>query len=222
MNEKIDSTIYELDDEDTDLLPTIDSSHQFLNFSRRVTEAASMRKPVDIQLGIACGKDLIFPSFTKRHKPPKIQVQDTASLFSTQVNSSENSLSSTLESDSPRDTIPSPTLSEATVVKEDEPYSEKDYFSDRDAAFFEYDPPKDTYNLSTSNDLSTNELPSFSFSESNLSEDTNSMSLDQLVADVFNYMDSCPNHSAYSEDLRSLKSKLQEYNSSRTSFESDS
>lgn len=206
-----DTAFFDLDDEDIDLIPTIDSSHQFLNFSRKITEAASMRKPVDIQLGIACGKDLFFPSFIK---PP----QEEGAMFSTERNIEESSLLS-----SPLDegaTPPSPTFSETTVVK-DESSSENDYgYSDKeDTLFFDY---KNTNDLPTL-DFSTNDnVTSFFRSPECNEEDTTSISLDKLVADVFNYMDSCPNHSAYSEDLQSLKSKLEDYNSSRTSFESNS
>ncbi|CAO3666269.1 unnamed protein product [Rhizopus stolonifer] len=43
------SSMLELDDE---------VCNPFLNFSRKVMEASSTRRPVDIQLGIANGKDL--------------------------------------------------------------------------------------------------------------------------------------------------------------------
>ncbi|KAI8884116.1 hypothetical protein K501DRAFT_285018 [Backusella circina FSU 941] len=48
------------DEEDFKMVSNMDASHNFLNFSRRITESSSMKRPVDIQLGIACGKDLVF------------------------------------------------------------------------------------------------------------------------------------------------------------------
>ncbi|KAG2235640.1 hypothetical protein BDF21DRAFT_409198 [Thamnidium elegans] len=65
--------LLQLDDEEDNRrgIASIDTAHHFLNFSRKVTEASSMRKPVDIQLGISCGKDLLFgsPSRMLRRSP---------------------------------------------------------------------------------------------------------------------------------------------------------
>jgi hypothetical protein len=60
-NASADNDFLLLDDEDDfRMVSGIDASHNFLNFSRRITESSSMKRPVDIQLGIACGKDLLF------------------------------------------------------------------------------------------------------------------------------------------------------------------
>jgi hypothetical protein len=44
---------------------------------------------------------------------------------------------------------------------------------------------------------------------------TSSPLLDRLVADVLNHIDSCPDRSAYSDDLDRLKPKLQAYSVTR-------
>lgn len=138
----------ELDDEEGDRNEhsTIDTSHHFLNFSRKVTEASSMRKPVDIQLGISCGKDLMFgfPSRVVRRSPAE---QHHSSPLS-----KKEGVHDVMDSSSRKP-------------------SQKKY----------------------------------------MHSPTHSSLLDQLVADVLNHIESCPEQSAYSDDLDRLKPKLQAY-----------
>ncbi|RCH83344.1 hypothetical protein CU098_008298 [Rhizopus stolonifer] len=73
--------IFELDNEESQpFQPTLDTSHQFLHFSRKITEAASMKRPVDIQLGITCGRDLLFTRSMAIKHPPLSSPSSLSSL----------------------------------------------------------------------------------------------------------------------------------------------
>ncbi|KAI9353998.1 hypothetical protein BD770DRAFT_392880 [Pilaira anomala] len=145
----------ELDDEEGDRneLSSIDTAHHFLNFSRKVTEASSMRKPVDIQLGISCGKDIVFgfPSRVVRRSSPPPPQEHRSPL------SKKENVHDVMGSSSSR----KPSQKKYTGIN----------------------PPTTTH----------------------------SSLLDQLVADVLNHIESCPEQSAYSDDLDRLKPFLNNY-----------
>ncbi|OBZ88636.1 hypothetical protein A0J61_03317 [Choanephora cucurbitarum] len=44
------------------LKTVIETPQQFLKLSRKITGIVSSKRPVEIQLGIGCGKNLLFPS----------------------------------------------------------------------------------------------------------------------------------------------------------------
>lgn len=173
--------LLELDDEQDNRknLASIDSAHHFLNFSRKITEASSMRKPVDIQLGIACGKDLLFSSPSRiLRRPPQ------ALSFNNKTNPIKNNKN---------DIITSP------LSKPTHPIDEVD--------------SKSTTNYRPSPMLLQMQQNS-SFKSSNVKSSSSSL-LDQLVADVLSHIESCPDSSAYSDDLDKLKPKLQAYTVTR-------
>ncbi|KAI8382995.1 hypothetical protein BD560DRAFT_385741 [Blakeslea trispora] len=49
------------------LKTVIETPQQFLKFSRKITGVVSSKRPVEIQLGIACGKNMLFPSSLGHH-----------------------------------------------------------------------------------------------------------------------------------------------------------
>lgn len=173
--------LLELDDEqdNTKNIASIDSAHQFLNFSRKITEASSMRKPVDIQLGIACGKDLLFNSPSRiLRRPPQTLSFNKKSSLNTNVNKNNTN-----------DIIKSPTYAMNEVTTEREP---------------NYRPSPMLLQMQKHSSI-----------KSNNTKPSSSPLLDRLVADVLNHIESCPDNSAYSDDLDKLKPKLQAYTVTR-------
>lgn len=183
---------------------SIDTAHQFLNFSRKVTEASSMRRPVDIQLGIACGKDLLFSPSSRLLQQPRHHQQPKPSLSTLNNINKKPSFTNNNSQLDRRNGINNkkiePTIKVVlpitTEMKIDEINKEIKHRSL---------PPlqQKTYNNKPSTTNTTTNSP------------TSSPLLDRLVADVLNHIDSCPDRSAYSDDLDRLKPKLQAYSVTR-------
>ncbi|KAI8646002.1 hypothetical protein BD408DRAFT_410965 [Parasitella parasitica] len=168
------SLLYELDDEDANVNATITpNAHEFLNFSRRITER-SLKRPVDAQVGIAYGKDLLF---SYRNKPLKNTAKISSPLAYTKT---------TVNATMPVHTT---TIHSKTMPKKTKPNQHQ----------------KATHHLPSPSLL---QLPSSAVGKSS--------SLEELVADVLNYIESCPDQSAYSYDLAKLKPKLEAIRGGRT------
>lgn len=169
----------ELDDEQDNSkdLASIDYAHQFLNFSRKITEASSMRKPVDIQLGIACGKDLLFksPSHILRRPPQTLSLNNKTNPIKNNTNG----------------VIRSP-LSKPT-------YPVDEFNTERET---NHHPSPMLLQMQKNSSIKLNSTKPTTSSPS---------LLDRLVADVLNHIESCPDNSAYSDDLDKLKPKLEAY-----------
>ncbi|KAG2207706.1 hypothetical protein INT47_011826 [Mucor saturninus] len=172
--------LLELDEEQDNCknIASIDSAHHFLNFSRKITEASSMRKPVDIQLGIACGKDLLFnsPSRILRRPPQTLS-------FNNKTNPVKNNTYDIITSPLSKPSYP---IDEVSAKRETN-----------------YRPSPMLLQMQQNSNIKSNNVKS------------SSSLLDQLVADVLSHIESCPDNSAYSDDLDKLKPKLQAYTVTR-------
>ncbi|CEP19454.1 hypothetical protein [Parasitella parasitica] len=167
------SLLYELDDEDANLNTTIaPNAHEFLNFSRRITER-SLKRPVDAQIGIAYGKDILF---SHRNQPLKNTTKISSPLTNT-----KNTVNATLPTHTT--TIHSKLIPNKTIPIQRQ--------------------------------TATLHLPSPPPLPSSTSIGKGS-SLEVLVADVLNYIESCPDQLAYSYDLAKLKPKLEAIRSGKT------
>ncbi|KAL7321144.1 hypothetical protein PS15m_000952 [Mucor circinelloides] len=171
--------MFELDDEDSNLSTAASpNAHEFLNFSRRITER-SLRKPVDTQVGIAYGKDLLFP---QRNKSLKNAVKISSPLVHHAVNSTSKP---THTNAIHHKTIPSKAI------------------------------PNHHQKITPHLSVLPAPAPLLPQQPSTTTK-SKSSSLEELVADVLNYIDSCPDHSAYSYDLAKLKPKLEAISSGKT------
>lgn len=178
-----DSLMFELDDEDTNVNSTATpNAHEFLNFSRRITER-SLKRPVDTQVGIAYGRDLLF---SQRNKPLKNAVKISSPLVHT------NAVNST---------VPVHTNNNINHSK---------IIHNKTKPFHHHQKVTSPY-LSTASTAASSPQQS-----QNTAVISKSSSLDELVADVLNYMESCPDQSAYSYDLAILKPKLEAISSDKT------
>lgn len=181
--------MFELDDEEiTNDVSTIDNLHQFLNFSRKVTESSSMKRPVDIQLGIACGKDLIFASPILSRRPLQQQQQTIfpTKTLSSPKNTNKKATHTPLPVDNPQRKA---SLENTPIFKlPSKPLSSS----------IKPTKKRSSYTSTTSHQPQAN-------------MNTSSPLLDRLVADVLSHIESCPDQSAYSEDLDNLKPKLEAY-----------
>lgn len=172
--------MFELDDEDSNLsTAAVPNAHEFLNFSRRITER-SLKKPVDTQVGIAYGKDLLF---SQRNKPLKNAVKISSPLVHQALNPAPKPTHANAihQKTMPHKSIPNHHQKSALHLSIASPAT----------APLPQQPPTATTTKSKSN------------------------ALEALVADVLNYIDSCPDQSAYSYDLAKLKPKLEEISSGK-------
>ncbi|KAI8886616.1 hypothetical protein K501DRAFT_309225 [Backusella circina FSU 941] len=184
-----------LDDED-DLrnVATIDQGHRFLNFSRRIAESASMRRPVDIQLGIACGKDLIFSrSLLDKKKVPLLHHHKAIREHNKDDDEGarQTDKEEVLPLEGKKKSLPPlpPKMQENVKgVNKKNPSSKKELNGGNKALV----------------EMSMNQ-----------SKRNSSGLLDRLVADVLKHIESCPDQTAYSIDLDKLKPKLQAYTLTR-------
>jgi hypothetical protein len=213
--------LLQLDDEEdnNNNRASIDTDHQFLNFSRKVTEASSMRKPVDIQLGIACGKDLLFnnPARMLRRPQPMSYNSKPSSLPPTSpppLVRKKSNKKKTNNSDTTVRVVLPPTTAPAAKPK----YTNLSPSPGRNTN-------KNNYTTSNAITTSSSQLspslvsppPQQTQQQEQLTAITSSSLLDQLVADVLNHIESCPDHSAYSVNLDRLKPKLKAYSITRHS-----
>ncbi|KAK4517362.1 uncharacterized protein ATC70_000697 [Mucor velutinosus] len=174
------SLMFELDDEHSNLSTAASpNAHEFLNFSRRITER-SLKKPVDAQVGIAYGKDLLF---SQRNRPLKNAVKISSPLVHHALNpgSKPAHAHAIHHKPVPHKSIPNQHQKSASHV----------------SAL-----PAPAVPLPQQSPMTTIK------SKSN--------ALEELVADVLNYIDSCPDQSAYSYDLAKLKPKLEAISSGKT------
>jgi hypothetical protein len=179
-----------LDDED-DLISsaTIDQGHQFLNFSRKINGSASMKRPVDIQLGIACGKNVLFSrSLLDNRKLPFHRI--------TQENN--NNVRDYPLINSEVDIVP---LQGKKLLPPLPPKMQDNNTNDKGIN------RKKSYE-NYRKQLSNNTITTM---RKNQSKSNSSSSLDRLVADVLKHIESCPDQTAYSIDLDRLKPKLEAY-----------
>jgi hypothetical protein len=178
---------------------SIDTAHQFLNFSRKVTEASSMRRPVDIQLGIACGKDLVFSS-SSRLRPPTSSLSLKPSFTTTHLDRNKKKLEPT--------TVKKivPTNTEKKLNSLANKPTTKIANDNKEMKHRSLPLQQLLHNHHNDKDKSTT---------TTTHHPTSSPLLDRLVADVLNHIDSCPDRSAYSDDLDRLKPKLQAYSVTR-------
>ncbi|KAI8977107.1 hypothetical protein BDF20DRAFT_544245 [Mycotypha africana] len=182
------STMLDLNDDDLLTSTTIDNSHQFVNFSRKVTEASSMKKPVDIQLGIASGK-----GFFTRASPSVFMAQrHKQQQQSERIDLSTNQATSGIAIESKALSTPSISIDYVhtpTTINNDA------YTKNDNVAL-----------PNSSSTATTASLPSI------LTTTAHSPSLKQLVNDVLKHIESCPDKTAYSNDLDMLKPRLKAYN----------
>lgn len=261
-NEQQKDFLLELDDEQdttTTSRTTIDSGHQFLNFSRKVTKASSMRKPVDIQLGIACGKDLMFTTSPSRilrqHRPLASNHSNKAALPPTSPpplvrrKSSKKKLKKEVKEEK-NNTMTVKILSPSTVAKPNttyinsnkkmQPSSPQPTSKNTKSDTISSEKPPTPITTTTSRlallaaAAASPTIPSQPQQQEqehqhqyqqeqqqelpNITTSSSSHLLDQLVADVLSHIESCPDHSAYSDDLDKLKPKLKAYNITRHSI----
>lgn len=172
--------MFELDDEEA---PTIDTSHLFVNFSRKINEV-SLMKPVDIQLGIACGRDLLFTSPILRRRPLQQQRQ---SIFPVKT------LSSPISTNKNATQTPSPLVNHQRKTSLEHIYINNTQYS-KPPPLSVIKPTKKRSSIQPQANMNTS-----------------SPLLDRLVSDVLSHIESCPDQSAYSEDLHNLKPKLEAY-----------
>lgn len=182
------SLMFELDDEDSNLSTAASpNAHEFLNFSRRITER-SLKRPVDTQVGIAYGKDLLF---SQRNRPLKNAVKISSPLVHQALNPA-----------------PKPTTTQHANAIHHKPISHKSIPNH---------PQKSTLHLSASSPAAAAAAaPLPQQPPTTTTTKSKSNALEELVADVLNYIDSCPDQSAYSYDLAKLKPKLEEISSGKT------
>lgn len=174
----------ELDDEDAQHLGTAAASpnaHEFLNFSRRITER-SLKKPVDTQVGIAYGKDLLF---SQRNRPLKNAVKISSPLV-------QQALNPTTPTKPPThvNTLHNKPMPHKSIPSHHQKNLSASPLEVATAAPLPQQPPTTTTK-------------------------SKSRALEELVADVLNYIDSCPDQSAYSYDLAKLKPKLEAISSGK-------
>ncbi|GAN02566.1 hypothetical protein MAM1_0024d02010 [Mucor ambiguus] len=176
------SLMFELDDEDSHLsTPASPNAHEFLNFSRRITER-SLKKPVDTQVGIAYGKDLIF---TQRNRPLKNAVKISSPLVHHALSPS-----------------PKPTHT-STIHHKPAPHKSIPHHHQKSS------PHLSVLSVAATTAAPLPQQPPTTTAKSR------SNALEELVADVLNYIDSCPDQSAYSYDLAKLKPKLEAISSGK-------
>lgn len=202
----------EVDDEKN--IATIDTAHQFLNFSRKVTEASSMRKPVDIQLGIACGKDLLFGAsphlLQQRYQRPSLSTSmNKKPITISHLEQKNNTITNSADPTISKKAVPSPSISlkrkpSAKTLKT----TSQNNASSKEAKHRSLPLQSPNFFSSNNNDNSGVNKPTTNNSVS-------SPLLDRLVADVLSHIESCPDRSAYSDDLDKLKPKLQAYSVTR-------
>lgn len=205
----------EIDDEKS--IATIDTAHQFLNFSRKVTEASSMRKPVDIQLGIACGKDLLFNTsphlFQQRRQKPSLSntmnKKPVTLLHSEQKN---NIITNSADQAASKKAVPSPSVS---LNKKPSAKTLKTISQNKTNSGSSKEAKHRSLPLQSPNFFSSNNSDNSGVNKATTNSSVSSPLLDRLVADVLSHIESCPDRSAYSDDLDKLKPKLQAYSVTR-------
>ncbi|KAL9556284.1 hypothetical protein MBANPS3_001945 [Mucor bainieri] len=160
------SLMFELDDEDSNLSTAASpNAHEFLNFSRRITER-SLKKPVDTQNAVKISSPLVHQALNPASKPTHANAIHHKPI-------PHKNIPDHHQKSPPHLSASSPIATTAAA-----------------AAALPQQPPITTIK-----------------SKSN--------ALEELVADVLNYIDSCPDQSAYSYDLAKLKPKLEAISSGK-------
>lgn len=201
----------EVDDEKN--IAAIDTAHQFLNFSRKVTEASSMRKPVDIQLGIACGKDLLFGAsprlLQQRYQRPSLSTSmNKKPITLSHLEQKNNAITNSVDPTISKKAVPSPSASLNRKPSAKALKSASQNNTSKEAKHR-------SLPLQSHNFFSSNNSDNSGVNKPTTNNSVSSPLLDRLVADVLSHIESCPDRSAYSDDLDKLKPKLQAYSVTR-------